>query len=81
MVRREAAELAAQLREAAKRSDPIALMVIDLIKLKLDGLKESLVTADGNDMLRSQGAAQHILRLLKDLTETPPSIATPGATK
>ncbi len=75
------AELAGRLRDAAKQQDPIAKAVIDLVRLTLDELKDSLVMVDGDDMLRKQGAAREMTRLYKELTVTPPSITAPGASK
>lgn len=68
-------ELQQALREAAKRLEPLAEMAIELVKLTSNEAKESLVTADGNDMLRAQGAARSLERLHTALTKTPPSIS------
>lgn len=67
-------ELAKQLREAAARQVPEARAVIELVRLSVDELKESLVSAAGDDMLRTQGAARQLQKLLKELTTEPPSI-------
>lgn len=67
-------ELATRLREAARLQDPIAKTAVDLVRLSLDSLKESLVLVDGDDMLRKQGAARELQRLYKELTIAPPSI-------
>lgn len=72
MSRERLAELSGRLRDAAKAQDPIARSVVELVKLKVDALKESLVTADGNDMLRLQGAAREFQKLLRELTTAPP---------
>lgn len=79
--RERIAELTAQLREAAKHQDPVALAMVQLLKLSLDEMKDSLVSADGNDMLRKQGAAQQLSRLHQYLTTIPVTFATPGASK
>ncbi len=81
MATKEATELAGRLREAAKLQDPIAKTVIDLVRLTVDELKDSLVMVDGDDMLRKQGAAREMARLYRELTVTPPSIQAPGAPK
>jgi hypothetical protein len=67
--------VAGQLRDAAFQQDPYAKACIDLVKLSLESVKESLVTADGDDMLRQQGAARHLTKLLAELTTKPPQIA------
>lgn len=79
MAKARTVELAAKLREAAKAQDPIAKAAIELVKLSMDDAKESLVAADGDDMLRAQGSARQLQRLYKELTVTPPSIS--GATQ
>lgn len=68
----ELAELTARLREAAKLEDAAAKSAIALVQLTYDDLKESLVAAEGDDMLRLQGAARQFKRLYKDLTVEPP---------
>jgi N-acetylglucosamine kinase-like BadF-type ATPase len=68
-------ELAGKIREAAALHDPVARAIIELVKLSSDDLKESLVSAEGNDMLRLQGAARHLTKLHKEMTVTPPNIA------
>ncbi len=68
-------DLAKQLREAANVMDPIAKAVIELVKLSSDAAKESLVAADGNDMLRMQGAVRQLDKLHKELTTNPPQQA------
>lgn len=73
------AELARKLREAALAQDPIARTVIELVKLSGEEAKESLVSADGEDMYRMQGAARHMAKLYKELTVEPPSITKSGA--
>lgn len=80
MSKSQVVELASLVREADRRHEPIAKTIIDLIKLSIDEAKESLVKADGNDIYRLQGAIQHMQKLHKELTVTPPSISTPGAT-
>lgn len=75
MSKARVAELTQRLREAAKSQDPVARTVIELLKLSADAAKESLVGADGDDMLRHQGAVRSLNRLITELTTTPPSIA------
>lgn len=67
-------ELAGRLREAAKTGEPLARAAVELVRLSIEDLKESLVGADGDDMLRTQGAARHLQRMHKELTVTPPTI-------
>jgi len=78
MSKEKITDLAKRLREAAQAQDPIAQAVIELVKLSSDTAKESLVSADGDDMLRAQGAARQFDRLHKELTTNPPSIRRPG---
>lgn len=74
-----ATELAKKLRDAAFAQDPTARAVIELLKLSVDEAKESLVSADGEDMLRVQGAARHMAKLYRELTVEPPTITKSGA--
>lgn len=74
MAKERVAELEQLLRDAAKRQEPLAEWAIELVKLTAEAVKESLVTAEGDDMLRVQGAARALDRLHKTLTKTPPSI-------
>ena len=71
------AELAKQVRDAARLHDPIARATIELVKLSSEDLKESLVDAVGDDMLRTQGAARTLQRLHRELTVLPPNIPKP----
>lgn len=68
-------ELARQLREAGQQQDPIAQAAIRLIALVVTEQKDSLVSAEGDDMLRMQGAARRFTKLHTELTTTPPNIA------
>lgn len=68
----EIAELASRLREAANLGEPLAQSAVALVQLMCEDMKESLVAADGNDMLRLQGAVRHFQRLHKELTQKPP---------
>lgn len=77
----KALELAGRLREQAKQGDPIAKAAVDLVGTIIADLKDGLVTAEGDDMLRMQGAARQFGKLYRELTVTPPSIKTPGATQ
>ncbi len=70
----QAISLAARLRDAAKLQDPVAASAISLVRLTIEELKDSLVSAEGDDMLRLQGAVRHFQRLHKELTVQPPSI-------
>lgn len=74
MSKERVAELAKQLREAANAQDPAAKAAIELVKLCGDAAKESLVSADGNDMLRAQGAVRSFEKLHKELTTNPPQM-------
>lgn len=67
-------EIVAQLRAAANGQDHAARAAIKLIDLIVQDLKESLVRAEGEDMLRLQGAARHFSKLHKELTTEPPNI-------
>ena len=71
-------ELAKSLREAAFKMDPYARMAIELVKLSIDETKESLVSAEGEDIHRHQGAARYMAGLLRELTREPPTVH-PGA--
>lgn len=66
-------ELAAQVREALGRQEPIAQSAVELVKLLVEEAKESLVSATGDDMLRIQGAAQRLQKLYRQLTINPPT--------
>lgn len=68
-------ELTQQLREAAKLQDPAAVATVRLVKHLYEDVKERLVDAVGDDMLRLQGAARHLAKLHTELTVTPASIA------
>lgn len=74
MAKDRTTELAAKIREAAHLLDPIARAAIELVQLSLADVKESLVSAEGDDMLRTQGAARHLAKLHRELTTTPPNI-------
>lgn len=69
------AALVQQLRDQAKMQDPTARAAVEVILLAHGEAKESLVTADGSDMLRAQGLARGLLKLHRDLITTPPNIA------
>lgn len=77
MSRDRVTELASRLRDAARLQDPYALACIELVKLSGGVAQESLVTAEGDDMLRLQGAARHMAKLHKELTTQPPGIRAP----
>lgn len=70
-------ELQQRLREAHTLHDPCARMAVELVKLTVEDLKDSLVGADGDDMLRLQGAVRVFRKLYNELTTTPPNIRPP----
>jgi len=70
-------EQARKVREAAQLSDPLAVAVVSLLQMTIEDLKESLVSAEGEDMYRTQGAVRHFSRLHRELTVTPHSLRTP----
>lgn len=81
MTRKErTAELVKQLRDAAARQEPLARAAVELVKLSIEELKDSLVTADGDDMMRKQGAARQLSSILRELTHDPLAFKTPGVT-
>ncbi len=63
-----------RLRDAYLVQDPMARAIVDVLKLSLEELKESLVKAVGEDIPRTQGAARHLMKLHQELTTPPPSI-------
>ncbi len=72
------ADLVKRLREAAFAQDPCARAAVEMVKLSVEDLKESLVSADGEDMYRLQGAARHLMKLYRQLTVEPPATTKPG---
>lgn len=72
--RNKVQELAGRLREAANLHDPHAAAIVELIRLSIEDIKESLVTAEGDDIHRFQGAARHLTKLHRELTISPPNI-------
>lgn len=70
-----AAEQTRRLRDAAAQQDPLARSVVDLLRYSFEDAKERLVDASGDDLLRTQGAAKQLKKLIGDLTRTP--LATP----
>jgi len=72
--KQELSELAARLREGAKLQDPMARAAVQLLIMSADDAKESLVTAEGEDMYRLQGAARHLRMLIREVTTEPPKI-------
>lgn len=78
-LREQQADLVEKLRDAATAQDPIAQAAVRLVKLSVEELKESLVSADGEDMYRVQGAARNMSRLYRELTTVPPQMKKPGA--
>lgn len=81
MSKAKVAELAKRLREAARMQDPFAQAAIEMVRLASENVKESLVTAEGDDMLRLQGAARHLSKLHTELTTTPPGIGAEQETQ
>jgi N-acetylglucosamine kinase-like BadF-type ATPase len=77
--RERVAELLGNLREAARLHDPIARSVVEVVKLLADEAKESLVSAEGEDMLRLQGGARQLAKIYRELTITPPNIQPKSA--
>lgn len=75
MSKARVAELVQRLRDAAKTQEPAAMAAVELVKLVGLVAQESLVSAEGDDMLRAQGAARTLAKLHTDLTRTPPNIA------
>jgi N-acetylglucosamine kinase-like BadF-type ATPase len=73
-VKEQVTELAKRLREAAKLGDPTARAAVELVQLICDDLKEKLVEANGEDMLRLQGAARQFRKIHTELTKTPATI-------
>ncbi len=71
-------ELAKTVREAAFKQEPLARATIELVKLTVEDIKESLVSAEGEDIHRLQGAARELRRLYRELTTDSPSAAKPG---
>lgn len=72
------ADLIKRLRDAAKMQDLTAKAAIELVQLLIEETKESLVSADKEDMYRLQGAARCLQKLHRDLTTTPPAIWQSG---
>lgn len=68
--RQKQREITEQLRQSLT---PDARAVVQLIKLLHNDAKDSLVDAAGDDMLRMQGQAQHLKKLLQMLTVAPPN--------
>lgn len=74
MTKVRATDLVKRLRDAAREMDPIARAAIELVQVMGDTAKDTLVSADGDDMLRAQGEARVFRKLLADLTTIPPNI-------
>lgn len=72
-------ELAKTVREAAQKQEPVSRAIIELVKLTIDDIKESLVSAEREDIHRLQGAARELRRLYRELTTDSPSVAPTGA--
>lgn len=69
-------DLAKTVREAAMRGDLTAKAAISLIDSTAQAASSNLVRAiDHDSMLREQGAARELQRLLKELTTEPPTIS------
>lgn len=67
-------ELQKQLREGFFTQDRYARMTVEMLKLSVEELQVSLVTAEGEDIPRQQGAARYLTKLLRELTTQPPTI-------
>ena len=63
------AELADSLRKSTAAE---AQMVVEMTRLLAEEARQALVSADGDDMLRAQGAARAFDRLHRQLTTAPP---------
>ncbi len=74
MTKVRTADLAAKLRDAAKLEDPHARMAVLWIERHIDDLKDKLVDASGDELLRVQGAVRHLQRMYSALTITPPTM-------
>jgi hypothetical protein len=58
-----------------RRGDNVhARAIKELLSLHLEEVKDSLIASEGAQMLRLQGEAQILARLLSMLTKEPPSI-------
>lgn len=68
------AAVSKRLRDAAKLQEPYALSTVQLLVLLAEEAKERLVTATGDELLREQGAARELRRIVRELTVEPPSI-------
>jgi len=68
-------ELQKSLRDGFFQQDRFARMTVELLKLSIEELQVSLVTAEGEDIPRQQGAARYMTRLLRELTTQPPTIS------
>lgn len=68
------AEATKRLRDAARLQDPMARLTVDLVGLLVEEAKERLVSADGVDIPRIQGAAREFRALHRNLTNQPPAI-------
>jgi exopolyphosphatase/pppGpp-phosphohydrolase len=72
--REQAVELARQLREYTELHDQAARTAVKLIETTVEELRDRLVEASGDDMLRTQGAVRQFAKLHKELTTKPPTI-------
>ncbi len=70
------AAVSKRLRDAAKLQEPHALSVVQLLVLLAEEAKERLITAEGDELLREQGAARELRRVVRELTVEPPSIGS-----
>ena len=60
--------------ELQRSNDHNALTIKELLALQLDEVKDSLMTARGEDLIRAQGEAQAIDRLLTLVTRPAPKM-------
>lgn len=54
--------------------DPAAKAAVELLSLASAEVRETLVWASGDEMLRAQGAAQKLYHIIKSLTTDPTTI-------
>lgn len=63
-------EIQSTLRKAGTQE---AYIIIEMIGILVEEYRNTLVSADGNDMLRAQGAARAFEKLHRELTTLPPT--------
>lgn len=60
--------------ELQKSISPEAKLVKELVGLLFEDVKHNLISMQGDDLLRQQGAAQLLQRMLRELTKPSPVI-------